>query len=59
MADLKGSCPADAPSELRVPEHLKHGVEHGQHDHLCTSLPLCKVVPEELAIICLDEHFEG
>ena len=27
-------CPAAAISELCVLEHLKHGVEHGQHDHL-------------------------
>ena len=25
---------AAVPSELQALEHLKHGVEHGQHDHL-------------------------
>ena len=27
-------CPAAVVPELRVLEHLKHGVEHGHHDHL-------------------------
>ena len=26
-------CLAAAVSELHMLEHLKHGVEHGQHDH--------------------------
>ena len=32
-------CPAAAPSELCVLEHLKHGVEHGQHDHVALHQP--------------------
>ena len=31
--------PAAAPSELRVLEHLKHVVEHGQHDHVALHQP--------------------
>ena len=35
----KLKAPAAAPSELRVLEHLKHGVEHGQHDHIALHQP--------------------
>ena len=28
-----------APSELHVLEHLKHGVKHGQHDHVALHQP--------------------
>ena len=31
--------PATAPSELHVLEHLKHGVNHGRHDHVALHQP--------------------
>ena len=32
-------CPAAAVSELHALEHLKHGVEHGQHDYVALHQP--------------------
>ena len=32
-------CPTAAPSELHALEHLKHVVEHGQHDHVALHQP--------------------
>ena len=34
MHNSETAAAGHAVSELRALEHLKHGVEHGQHDHL-------------------------
>ena len=49
--------PPHASSELRRLEHLKHGVEHGQHDHVALHQP-SEVIPSELVISCLVKHIK-
>ena len=39
MCNSETACPAAAVSELRMLEHLKHVVEHGQHDHVALHQP--------------------
>ena len=50
----RSKCPAAAPSELLVFEHLKHGVEHGQHDHVALNQrAIVQGLPLRISGFCL------